>query len=236
MSLKEFAALSETELMARTAWAEARDQGYIGILAVCHVVINRFNDGRFGKTLKGTMLKKWAFSCFNSNDPQLPILSEGPEGDLILICRTIAGLALAGFTLDPTSGATHYYAPKLVNPFKTGAWKRDPMKFCIVIGDHMFFRELNHNSKEESHAVENTQQGQLDLVIDGDVFDGIVHDGGVPDVHAPTPVSVDNIRSPGDGPHGVQEVGGTETSELEHSVRQSGRKPRKPRGQRHSRK
>jgi spore germination cell wall hydrolase CwlJ-like protein len=141
---KTLTVLTDDELMARIAWGEARNQGNLGILAVCHVVLNRATDSRkrFGKSLNAVMLRKWAFSCINAKDPNAAKIIEGPKDDIIPVCRAIASLTLSGHTIDPTNGATHYFNPKIVNPFRSGAWKRGLMTYCAAIGSHTFYREV----------------------------------------------------------------------------------------------
>lgn len=144
ITLKPFASRNDDELMALTAWGEARNQGSLGMLAISHVILNRLADQRkrFGRTIKGVILRRWAFSCFNPADPNLTILSAGPTGDVIAVCRAIASLTLSGLTIDPTEHATHYYNPKVCDPFTSGAWKKELMTHCIDIGNHHFYREI----------------------------------------------------------------------------------------------
>lgn len=141
---KILAELTDDELMARIAWGEARNQGHIGMLAVCHVIQNRLKDTRkrFGTSIKSIIFRKWAFSCINEKDPNLQTIIEGPADDIIPACRAIASLTLSGFTTDPTIKATHYFNPAVCNPFRTVAWKTDRMVFCTSIGNHKFYREI----------------------------------------------------------------------------------------------
>ena len=140
--LQTLSSLSDNELMARTAWGEARNQGFAGMVAVCHVILNRFHDGRFGKSLKGTMLRKWAFSCFNKTDPNLPKLAGEIKGKEIGAARCIADMVIDKIIEDNTHGATHYFNPAVVDPFESGAWNPIYMEYCTTIKDHVFYIEL----------------------------------------------------------------------------------------------
>ena len=138
----KIAKFSEIELLARLLWGEARNQPLHGILAIAHVVLNRLKDDkkRHGYTWHGVILKKWQFSCFNDNDPNLNKLLKDNPGEHFEACSTIAELCYKNFTIDPTKGATHYFNPKVVIP----KWieNTDKVIFCCEIGDHKFYKEL----------------------------------------------------------------------------------------------
>ena len=131
--------LSDDELLARLIWGEARNQSVEGMVAVACVVINRQNDyrKRFGSTLYGVITRKWAFSCFNDKDPNLPKLIDNP-GKPIVKCRIIAELANLELLNDITDGATHYHT---LNSDPT--WNDNPrlMVPTVTIGGHKFYCE-----------------------------------------------------------------------------------------------
>ncbi len=52
----------EKELIARVVYAEARGERFEGQVAVAQVVINRFESGRFGKTVKKIVFAKHQFA------------------------------------------------------------------------------------------------------------------------------------------------------------------------------
>jgi spore germination cell wall hydrolase CwlJ-like protein len=135
--------LPEYDLLGRMIWGEARGQPLKGMVAVANIPINRLKDHRkrFGSLLHTVILRPYAFSCFNRNDPNLTKLVNNP-GKPIGLCRNIARLALDGLLKDPTNGATHYFNPKVVSPFSTGSWNRVFMSFRGDIGNHQFYLEL----------------------------------------------------------------------------------------------
>lgn len=60
----------EIDLLARTAWGEARGEGVSGMQAVINVVQNRVaRGGWWGATIEDVVLKPWQFSAWNANDP-----------------------------------------------------------------------------------------------------------------------------------------------------------------------
>jgi N-acetylmuramoyl-L-alanine amidase len=138
-ALIDFKRLSEQELLARCIYGEARGESELGKIAVAHVVMNRVK-GRawFGKTVHGVILKPFQFSCFNHDDPNCRVLSE-PEiiNRSMLECQRVADDALAGKSVDPTAGSTHYYSGD-----KEPRWVKDKgMSFQVKIGCHKFFME-----------------------------------------------------------------------------------------------
>ena len=136
--LKYFQSLTDQELLARTVWAEARNQGLGGMVAVSMVIINRAADRRhrFGKSIKGVILKRWAFSCFEPADPNFnKLMAEGNVSVEMLHARTISEMALSGYLVDVTNKSTHYHH-KNAKPY----WiSKLELKTAIV--DHIFYRE-----------------------------------------------------------------------------------------------
>lgn len=131
-------------IMTMTAWDEARGEGQDGIRAQIHSVINRFNAGRWysRKTLAATCLLGYAYSAWNSNDPNRVASAEIPlDEPLMTLCRGEVTLALLDGSEDPTNGATHYYASTMPAP---PAWA-DPAtgsKFTVQIGKHRFYMDV----------------------------------------------------------------------------------------------
>ncbi|MBF0481279.1 MAG: cell wall hydrolase [Desulfovibrionaceae bacterium] len=132
--------MSDTALLALLMWGEARGEGEEGMRAVGHVVLNRVGrPGWWGRNLNEVCLKKWQFSCFNPDDPNLPKLlaldlkSPTPEfADTI----GLAGDILAGVSQDPTGGATSYISTSC-KPIPKWA---TPDTFIKQIGRQLFYR------------------------------------------------------------------------------------------------
>jgi len=117
-------------LLARLIELEAGGETDEGQLAVAYTVRNRWDrQSWYGKTLWDVMTKPYQYSCFNDG---LPYLDDVDERYI-----EVAGAALSGRLLDPTDGATHYYAPALI---PEPAWVPS-MTFTVEIGGHRFYRE-----------------------------------------------------------------------------------------------
>lgn len=139
-------------IMGLTAYAEARSEGQAGIRAQVHSVINRHAAGHWysRKTLAGTCFFAYAYSAFNSEDPNREIAAEAPMDDpIVKMCMDEAEQAITGVTDDPTAGATHYYAEGSPEPSwvlgidaHTGLRVAPPATFCVKIGRHLFYRDV----------------------------------------------------------------------------------------------
>lgn len=131
-------------IMTMTAWDEARGEGQDGIRAQVHSVINRFQAGRWysRKTLAATCLLGYAYSAWNSNDPNRVASAEVPMDEpLMALCRAEVTAAVSRETQDPTNGATHYYAVSMATP-PTWADPATGSKFTVQIGKHMFYKDV----------------------------------------------------------------------------------------------
>lgn len=125
------------DTLARTVWAEARGEGVAGMEAVSAVIINRARFPRWwGRDVESVCRAPWQFSCWNSDDPNLPKLRAVTTADpQFRQAAAIAARALAGTLPDPTGGADSYFDPRAASP----AWAngRRPV---AVIGNHRFYR------------------------------------------------------------------------------------------------
>jgi N-acetylmuramoyl-L-alanine amidase len=138
----------DIDTLARTIWGEARNQGRTGMIAVAWVIRNRVgmdlhNDGKpdwWGEGYEGVCLRKWQFSCWNPGDPNEPYLRgrKAIPGRQYAEAREAALAAMHAYEPDPTGGATHYYAPKVV---KAPAWVKGATK-AATIGGHIFYKDV----------------------------------------------------------------------------------------------
>lgn len=129
----------QIDVMARTAWGEARGEGQSGMQAVLNVVMNRVKKGSwYGATPKDVCLKKYQFSCWLDSDPNKAKLLAVDENDKDFArAKYMATLAYDGQLTDITKGATNY-----VNLASLGdnvpSWV-DNMKLSTTIGKHSFY-------------------------------------------------------------------------------------------------
>lgn len=132
---------------ARTMWQEVRNEPIEGQRAVAHVIVNRRKSGRWGLTYDEVCRSEYhgvhQFSGWNRNDPNRVPASRLSDSDPALV--NFAQLLVAAETeLDPTGGATHYYAPlACVEP----AWVvgdvpngTPPATPCGKFGHQLFFK------------------------------------------------------------------------------------------------
>ncbi len=135
--------MTDTDTLARTLFGESRGEPHDGKVAVANVVMNRvalsagrkqFGDG----TVAGACLAPWQFSCWNHNDPNLPVVQSVDAIDRVFAeCLDVATAAVAGNLPDITSGATFYYAKG--SPMPNWAEGQTP---CADIGKHLFFTNI----------------------------------------------------------------------------------------------
>ncbi|OEJ64646.1 cell wall hydrolase [Magnetovibrio blakemorei] len=130
--------MNEAQLvLARTAYGEARGEGYAGMQAVANVVMRRATlGGWWGDSVISVCMKKAQFTAWNQNDPNAALIrtKEPNKGDALFdLAYEIAGLAIAGDLPDVTGGATHYYNPRIVTPTWISAFNE-----TAVVGQHRF--------------------------------------------------------------------------------------------------
>ena len=129
--------MNPTEILARTIWGEARNQGAEGMQAVANTVMNRVvRGGWWGSTITGVCLKPWQFSCWNADDPnRAKLLSVTDADPQFAEALGIAQQAIDGDLQDITGGATSYKVSSLAWPTSWGE-KIDPI---CEIGSQSFY-------------------------------------------------------------------------------------------------
>lgn len=105
----------ELEALYRTVWGEVRGQGAEEQAMAVHVILNRWQSGRWGN-LEATVKAPWQFSVWNKSDPNYrhmvdPLLPQKPSYKKIsALCDIILAIRRDGGP-DPTGGANHYHHP-----------------------------------------------------------------------------------------------------------------------------
>jgi spore germination cell wall hydrolase CwlJ-like protein len=142
---KDFSDDTDSVLLARMLYGEARDCSDAEKVAIAYSAINRIHDGKKwnGETLRGVVLASSQYSCFNSNDPNKKKLMDPQNKNYSPNawenCLRVAEGVLDGKIADPTDGATHYHTTN-VNPF----WKHKRQmkrKGRINGSKHIFYKE-----------------------------------------------------------------------------------------------
>lgn len=146
---EDFTKDSTEVLLARALYGEARSESREVKECIANTIINRTKRKVWwGKSnyqniedysLKAVILKKFQYSCFNSNDPNLSEL-KNPKGNSWIDCLSVAKDVLEGKVVDKTSGSTHYHNAAL-SPF----WAEGKTQKLILpsnIGGDFKFYEL----------------------------------------------------------------------------------------------
>lgn len=138
--------LSSTEVLALTIYGEARGEVLNGMIAVGDAIRNRVNSDK-KNTYNTVCLAREQFSCWNSNDPNYPILTEMANqlllgqaiNNLIWIkCLWVAEGIVNNFTADIDNGAKYYMTNTLFNSHGRPSWA-SLAKNIKVIGNQTYF-------------------------------------------------------------------------------------------------
>lgn len=125
----------DIDIVARTAYGEARGEGSEGLYAVCCVIRNRVRDpGWWGNTWSSVCLKRAQFSCWNPGDPNRAVIEQVNESEhRFRMARKVAQRVIDG-SPDITDGATHYHTRDVAPAWSQG---RRP---TMTIGAHLFYK------------------------------------------------------------------------------------------------
>jgi N-acetylmuramoyl-L-alanine amidase len=131
----------ELWVLAQTVWGEARNQSALGQAAVVWVVRNRqqWHPTWRGKSLTAICQARKQFSCWNANDPNLPLMQAlNYTMPLFAECLTIVIGVMRDTIPCPVGQATHYHTTAL---HPKPLWAQDqPIK--VTIGDHVFYEDI----------------------------------------------------------------------------------------------
>lgn len=113
---------SDTALLARLIYAEARGETYTGQVAVGAVVLNRVRSSSFPNTVSGVIYQPYAFTCVADGQINL-----SPDATALSAAKD----AINGW--DPSYGSLYYYNPAI----STSKWIYS-RKTVVTIGQHVF--------------------------------------------------------------------------------------------------
>lgn len=113
---------SNTYLLAKVVYAEARGEPYNGKVAIAAVVLNRVKSPSFPNTISGVVYQPGAFTAVSDGQINL-----APDTEALRAARD----AMNG--VDPTNGAIYYYNPRVA----TNKWIRT-RRVVTTIGKHVF--------------------------------------------------------------------------------------------------
>jgi len=137
---------SDTDILARTLYGEARGESLAGIQAVASVILNRqavvvarpARIKQFGGPAIGSICQAlWQFSCWLPDDPNYRALHAATiVGAAFQTCTSVARQAVAGQLVDATGKADHYCVTRIA---ERTAWARGRTP-TVIIGAHSFYR------------------------------------------------------------------------------------------------
>ena len=113
---------SDTALLAKLIYGEARGESYTGQVAVGAVVMNRVKSSSFPNTVSGVIYQPYAFTAVSDGQINLTPNNTAYEA---------AKAAMNGY--DPTGGAIYYYNPSTAS----SKWIYS-RKTTVTIGNHVF--------------------------------------------------------------------------------------------------
>ena len=113
---------SDSYLLAKCIYAEARGEPYTGQVAVGAVILNRVRSSKFPNSISGVIYQPYAFTCVA--DGQINLTPDATA-------KKAAQDALNGW--DPTNGCLYYYNPATAT--SSWIWSRTVM---LSIGKHNF--------------------------------------------------------------------------------------------------
>jgi len=140
----------DMDILARTIWGEARNQGYAGMTAVANVIINRAKISArtpdqadwWGETVGEICTKRtkdaktgklvWQFSMWGDQNGVLA-MQVTPADATFRVAQEIALRALTGLLADLTNGATNYHTTAVSPPWA------NPARRTAQIGAHIFY-------------------------------------------------------------------------------------------------
>jgi N-acetylmuramoyl-L-alanine amidase len=137
---------SDIDVLARTAWGEARSLGALGMQATLNTMQNRKLSHRtwWGKSLREIALfgrdGRHQYSCWNTNDPNCKKLLEVADEDpQFKVALGLASLLVSGQLPDVTNGADSYFDKRM---------PRWPMWYLGLtpvwqLGPHLYFNTVD---------------------------------------------------------------------------------------------
>jgi spore germination cell wall hydrolase CwlJ-like protein len=150
----------QLDCLATNIYHEARGESDMGKLAVAHVTVNRVKSRKFPNTVCDVVYQAQYSEWWAKQGKQVPIkhrchfswYCDGISDEIVLTdsngniiqknmkawqdSNRIARQVLLEKTVDPTNGATHYYNPKLAQPY----WRKHYQRVAVV-DNHAFYRK-----------------------------------------------------------------------------------------------
>lgn len=119
---------NEAECLATAVYFESKGEPLDGQLAVAQVIVNRVEDGRFGRDICAVVKAPRQFSFVKGNSLPEPTNRAAWE-----TAKAVALIAISGSWPEIAPDATHFHATR-VNP----GWKN--LRRVATVGQHVFYR------------------------------------------------------------------------------------------------
>lgn len=125
-----------------TIACEASDQSELCQQAVIASIRNRMNSGRFESTIAGVCMQRFQYSEYLSDkgdNSNLERVLDLPDNAPSIIAASQAyDTVMAEPSLDPSQGATHFYADGIPAP----NWATAPAVLAVKIGAVNFWKNV----------------------------------------------------------------------------------------------
>lgn len=140
----------QRDLLIRTIIGEAAAEPFAGQQAVANVVLNRLGAGRYGGSVEDVLFAKNQFEPWSTRRDELMAIPQTAD-----TYRTAAMAVDAALKSDPTGGATHFYAPAVMEG-RGGApsWAANMQDngTAMTIGGHVFGQADGPGTKREDRG------------------------------------------------------------------------------------
>ena len=129
--------LEDRDSLIKTIAFEAAGESEEGKAAVAHVILTRKRSGRWGDTIKEVVTQPWQFESWMTKRAEIESLDV--EDHRYRSAAKIADAVLAGRMSDPTTGATHFLNPMIVQRRRGGSLPTWAAGGGVSIGRHTFY-------------------------------------------------------------------------------------------------
>ncbi len=127
----------DRDYLIRTIAFEASGESEEGKAAVAHVILTRTRSGRWGDTIKEVVTHPWQFESWMMRRAEIESLDI--EDARYRSAAQVADAVLAGRMSDPTTGATHFLNPTIVQQKRGGSLPAWAAVGGLSIGRHTFY-------------------------------------------------------------------------------------------------
>ena len=130
--------MTETEILARTIYGEAKANDLEDAQGIACVILNRVNYRNWPGNVADVCLQPMQFSVWNEGDAGRARMLRAQRGEPWFdACWMVAEKALSGALIDKTRTSTHYHT-RAVKP----RWSRNKLP-CYETPGHLYFNNID---------------------------------------------------------------------------------------------